>query len=94
MYKSYLEHSNINWELNTTIDRINNELGYSKENCRWATIKQQANNTSRNNYITYKWITKTLAQWAEKIWINQSTLRMRLSTYKWPLEKAFNYLEI
>jgi hypothetical protein len=27
-----------------TLDRINNEKGYSKENCRWATLQQQAGN--------------------------------------------------
>ena len=27
-----------------TLDRINNELGYYKENCRWADAKEQANN--------------------------------------------------
>ena len=44
MYDSYIEHVKAYWEKDTTIDRINWNLWYCKENCRWATVKEQAMN--------------------------------------------------
>jgi len=41
MYEEYLEHCKEFGESNTSIDRENNNLGYNKDNCRWATLSQQ-----------------------------------------------------
>lgn len=48
-----------------SIDRIKNGLGYFKENCRWATCKQQNRNTSRNVFLTYNGEIKCLGEWSE-----------------------------
>lgn len=48
-----------------SIDRIDVNQGYCKENCRWATPKEQARNTRRNVLITIDGETKTVAEWVE-----------------------------
>lgn len=58
MYESYLKHIKEYGEKDTSLDRIDNNKGYYKENCRWATRKIQQNNRRGCVHIEYKGETK------------------------------------
>ena len=73
-----------------SLDRIENTLGYCKENCRWATQKEQMNNCRINHLITFNGITLTVRQWADKIGVKYQTLLMRISSYGWSEDIRIN----
>lgn len=50
MYSSYVSHCNQYGEKDTKIDRINNNYGYIRGNLRWATQKEQVNNSTKMSY--------------------------------------------
>lgn len=77
-----------------TLDRINNDSGYHKENCRLSTMKEQSRNKRNNNLITYKNKTQCLSAWAEEYNINVGTLRSRLYESKWSIKKALTTIII
>lgn len=73
-----------------TIDRIDNDRGYSPENCRWVDYKTQANNTRRNLVVTVHGETGTVAALCEKAGKNPFLIYDRITRLGWNAEKAFD----
>lgn len=74
-----------------SIERVDNNAGYFPENCVWAKMKEQANNTRRNVKLTARGVTKNLAQWAEESGIPSQTIRDRMKR-GWEHERAIFHL--
>lgn len=86
-FPNFIEDMGNGWKPGLQIDRIKNNKGYYKENCRWTTPKQQQRNRRDNHLETYNNKTQCLAAWEEETCICQSTIRHRLKA-GWSIKKA------
>lgn len=73
-----------------SLDRIDNDGNYCKENCTWSNRKQQCRNRSTNRHITLNGETKNLVEWSELLGIKRSTITQRIDYYNWTVEKALS----
>lgn len=72
------------------IDRIDNNKGYSKDNCRWVTAKINCRNRRSTRRITHQGETLSLVEWGEKTGICAHTIRLRIDRYHWTIDKALS----
>jgi hypothetical protein len=70
-----------------TLERRDTNGNYTLDNCRWATMDEQAANKRNNRTITHDGRTQILAQWAREIGIHHATIRNRLER-GWSVQEA------
>ena len=90
MENSFLDHVSQYGLTNTTLDRIDSNKNYSKENCRWATRSVQGKNTNRVHLIKYKGKTDSILGWSNILGLSHSTILRRLYKYKWTVDKTLS----
>ena len=61
-----------------SLERIDNNKGYSPDNCEWATRAAQAANTSQVRLLTAHGLTLHLSEWARRMGITTDVLWKRL----------------
>ena len=62
------------------LDRIDNDKGYCKTNCRWVSKRKNANNKSNNRVTEYKGKTYTIAQLSRKLGITRYEVKRDFTT--------------
>lgn len=70
-----------------SLDRIDNQKGYSKENCRWATAKQQIHNSRKSKLIFHNGESLPISVWSQKIFGHPNMIHSRL-VRGWTIERA------
>lgn len=70
-----------------SLDRIDNDMGYSKDNCRWATMMEQGGNKRNNVLLSYNDKTQTVSEWSRELGLAISTIMKRIEL-GWSVEKT------
>ena len=73
-----------------SIDRIDNNKGYSKENCRWATNREQSRNKSNNVLLSLNGKQKTIKDWSIYLGSKSHSLVIGRLARGWSIEESLS----
>lgn len=89
-FEGFYKDMGASYKEGLTLDRRDNEKGYSKENCRWSTPTEQARNKRNNVKFDFQGQYVTLPEICEITGMSYGMMRQRLATYGLTLEEALN----
>lgn len=88
-FENFYEWSiNNGYQDDLTIERKDVNGNYCLENCKWATMKEQANNRRTNHFIEFNGKNQSMSDWAKEINIPYQTLKSRINSMGWEIERA------
>lgn len=71
-----------------SIERLDNNKGYSKDNCEWHTIKEQTRNRRSNIYVEVNGEKMCLIDACKIVGLNYATVQQRVTKYNWNINDA------
>lgn len=75
-----------------SLDRIDFNGDYKRDNCRWATRIEQNRNQRKNVFITHNGVSKTISEWSEIIGIYGTVIKARIKR-GWPIDRVLSRLK-
>lgn len=86
-FEKFLEDMGPSYQSGLLLDRRNNDGNYCKENCRWATSKEQNSNKRNTRHIAFNGRTLTIAGWGLELFGRRFLVHTRLKR-GWTIERA------
>jgi hypothetical protein len=86
-FEEFYKDMNEGYSDELTLERIDVNGNYCKENCKWATCQEQSMNKSNSLYFELNGETKHIFEWSKLKGIHLSTIKTRLRT-GWSVERA------
>ena len=89
-FDAFYEWASKGYAENLTLERIDNEIGYCPENCRWIPKSEQAKNRRSVLKLQHNGETHSLAEWSKLLNVDYKLVHNRICKLGWTFEKAIS----
>lgn len=87
LFENFYKDMIFTYKDNLTLDRSKVNGNYSKNNCRWATGKEQSRNMRNNRMVSFDGEYRCVSEWAEILGCKKGTITARLNR-NWSVKEA------